>query len=177
MISRFEEIYNEYTHLVYNLALHYTQNGADAEDITQEVFVKVYQHLHKYDPAVASLKTWIYRIAINQCLDFLKARKTGKRFAFITGLFQSSASKPVNDVVHFDHPGIAAENKEELEKLFGLINELPPNQKTALILAKIESRPQKEVAEIMHVSLKAVESLLQRARQTLQKKLDQSEGF
>ena len=72
--------------------------------------------------------------------------------------------------------GIEIEDKEALENLLKIIYSLPENQKTAIILSKIECRPQKEVAEIMNNSIKAVESLLQRAKQTIQKKLHKSEG-
>jgi RNA polymerase sigma-70 factor (ECF subfamily) len=68
------------------------------------------------------------------------------------------------------------EHKEALGKLFKVINELPNKQKTALILHKIEQKSQAEVAEIMNISLKAAESLIQRAKTNLSKKLDNSEG-
>ena len=173
----FELLYSEHKNLVYNLCLQYVLNAEDAQDITQEVFVKVYQHYHQYNPAAASLKTWIYRITINQCLDFLKARKTKKRFGLISSLFKQESNEPVDSAAHFNHPGIESENKEALQNLLQIIQYLPENQKTAIILSKIDDRPQKEVAEIMNTSVKAVESLLQRAKQTIQKKLTESEGF
>ena len=173
----FEALYNEHKNLVYNLCLQYLLNAEDAQDTTQEVFVKVYQHYHQYNPAAASLKTWIYRIAINQCLDFLKARKTKKRFGFISSLFRQGSGELVEVARHVNHPGIESENKEALQNLLQIIQTLPENQQTAIILSKIEDRPQKEVAEIMNTSVKAVESLLQRAKQTIQKKLTGSEGF
>jgi RNA polymerase sigma-70 factor (ECF subfamily) len=174
--AQFKAVYDEHKQLVYNLALNYVQHSEDAQDITQEVFVKVYQHYDKHDPAASSLKTWIYRIAIN-CLDHLRSKKTKKRFGFFTSIFNKESGEPLNEAIHFDHPGIAAEDKEELQQLFALINELPENQKTALILTRIEDRPQKEVAEIMNTSVKAVESLLQRAKQALAKKIKDNEGF
>lgn len=174
---QFESLYNEHKNLVYNLCLQYVLNAEDAQDITQEVFVKVYQHYHQYNPAAASLKTWIYRIAINQCLDFLKARKTKKRLGFISSLFKHGSNEPVEVAAPINHPGIESENKEALQSLLLIIQSLPENQQTAIILSKIEDRPQKEVAEIMNTSVKAVESLLQRAKQTIQKKLTGSEGF
>jgi len=175
--NQFKLIYDEYKQLVYNLALHYTQQVNDAQDITQEVFIKVYQHYEKHDPSTASMKTWIYRITINHCLDFLRTKRTKKRFGFITSLFRSDTNEPLSEAIHFNHPGIKAEDKEEMKQLFALINELPENQRTALILTRIEDRPQREVAEIMNTTVKAVEALLQRAKQTLAKKLKDSEGF
>jgi len=162
--------------MVYNLSLNYVQHKEDAEDITQEVFVKLHQNLHKYDAATASVKTWIYRITINQCLDFVKAKQSKKRFGFITSLFSAASNEPLVEAVQFNHPGIAAEDREALQRLFSIINQLPHNQKTALLLTRMDDRPQQEVAAIMNMSVKGVESLLQRAKQTLTKKWEAGEG-
>jgi RNA polymerase sigma-70 factor, ECF subfamily len=170
----FESIYKEYKNLVFNVCLHYVLNREDAQDVTQEIFVKIYHHLHQYNPETASLKTWIYRIAINQSLDFLKAKRTKKRFGFISSLFHPDSNEPIQDVAH---PGVALEDKESLEELLLIIQSLPEKQKTAIILTKVEDRPQKEVAEIMDINVKAVESLLQRAKQAIEKKLKNKEGF
>jgi RNA polymerase sigma factor (sigma-70 family) len=172
----FSAVYEIYCKMVYNLALQYVQNAHDAEDITQEVFVKLHQNLHRFDENAATLKTWIYRIAINQSLDFIKSKKAKKRLGFVTAFFKPGSNEPVNDVVNFNHPGVAAEDKEALQQIFGFINALPVNQRTAFILSRLEDKSQKEIAEIMNLTTKAVESLLQRAKQSLQKKLNNHEG-
>lgn len=166
----FETIYELYAKQVYNLSLHYVQNTSDAEDITQEVFIKIHQKLASFQ-AEAQVKTWIYRITINQCLDFIKAKKSKKRFGIFTSLFHADSQEPLAELADFNHPGVQLEDREELAALFHAINSLAPAQKTAIILHKIEGRPQKEVAEIMSTTPKAVESLLQRAKTQLQKKL------
>ncbi|MFZ1323217.1 MAG: RNA polymerase sigma factor [Ignavibacteria bacterium] len=173
----FDNIYDQYKNIVFNLSLNYVLNVEEAQDITQEVFVKVYQRFHQYNPEKASLKTWVCQIAINQSLDFLKAKKTTKRFGFITSLFHKETNEPIEGAVNIDHPGTEMEDKEGLENLLKIIYNLPDNQKTAIILTKIEDRPQKEVAEIMNISIKAVESLLQRAKQSISKKLEDTEGL
>lgn len=172
--EEFESIYNEHKTLVFNVCLHYVLNREDAQDVAQEVFVKIYHHLSQYNPETASLKTWIYRIAINQSLDFLKARKTKKRFGFMTSLFHPESNEPLHEV---SHPGIRMEDKESLESLLLIIHALPEKQKTAILLTKIEDRSQKEVAEIMNTSVKAVESLIQRGKQTIEKELKSREGI
>jgi RNA polymerase sigma-70 factor, ECF subfamily len=174
---KFESIYHQYKSLVFNVCLHYVLNREDAQDVTQEVFVKIYHNLHKYNPEAASLKTWIYRIAINQSLDFLKARKSQKRFGFLTSLFGASSNEPIHDVRQVSHPGIEMEEKESVENLLLIIQSLPEKQKTAIILTKIEDRPQQEVAEIMGTSVKAVESLIQRAKAQIEKQLKNREGL
>lgn len=163
--------------MVYNLSLHYVQNIEDAQDITQEVFVKIHQNLSLYNPDKSGFKTWIYKITVNQSLDFIKAKKTTKRFGFIKSLFNIEDNDPNIDIAHFNHPGIQLEDKEQLQILFKHINNLPANQKTVLILSKVEGQSQKQVAAIMDLNIKAVESLLSRAKQNLLKKINQSEGF
>lgn len=160
---------------MYNLALSYVQNKEDAEEITQDVFVSIHESMDKFE-GKSTLSTWVYRITINKCLDFIKTKNRKKRFAHFTSLFTKNTENERKELVHFDHPGVELEHKEALEILFKCINELPENQKTVLILCKIESKSQQEVAEIMNTSIKAVESLLQRAKSNLIKTLPSNEG-
>lgn len=175
--AQFETIYEAFKSLVYNLALSYVHNQEDAQDITQEVFVKIYQRYKSYDAEKSSLKTWIYQITINHCLDFIKSKKSVKRFGFLTSLFNAETHEPIPEASHFDHPGVALEDKEEVQRLFAIIDTLPDNQRTVLILTKIEDRSVKEVADIMDLTPKAVESLVQRAKQNFSKKIGRTEGL
>jgi RNA polymerase sigma-70 factor (ECF subfamily) len=172
----FRQLYDEHSKMVYNISLQYLQNIEEAEDVTQEVFVKVYQNLEKFNATNATFKTWIYRIAINQNLDVLKTKKAKKRLGFITSIFYKDTNEPLTELVHFNHPGVALENKELMEKLFSTINDLSENQRTVIILLKIEGLSQKEVGNIMNMSIKAIESLFQRAKKTLYTKLYDKEG-
>lgn len=160
---------------MYNLALSYTQNIEDAEEITQDVFVAVYQSLEDFKQD-SKVSTWLYRITINKSLDFIKAKKAKKRFAFITSIFKDNTTELLHDKGHFNHPGILMEEQETMAQLFAYINELSANQRTVLILSKIERHSQKEVAEIMELNIKAVESLVTRAKQNLKQKLSKNEG-
>lgn len=164
------EIYNQYSKMVYNLALQYVQNKEDAEEITQDVFVVIHQSLDGFK-GQSKFSTWIYRITINKSLDFIKAKKRKRRFGLLTSLFFESGEEAHRETHHFNHPGIQLEQKEQVQRIFKCINELPPNQKTALLLSKLEQMSHKEIAEIMELSPKAVESLVQRAKSNLEKKL------
>jgi len=168
-----QEIYTAHHKMVYNLALSYIQNIEDAEEITQDVFVAVHQSLSTFQEK-SSLSTWMYRITINKSLDFIKAKKSKKRFAFLTTLFYPETNEAREELGHFNHPGVLMEQKESMKNIFDAINELPPNQKTALILSKLEFKSQQEIGEIMDLSSKAVESLVQRAKSNLLKKLNQT---
>lgn len=166
----FETVYEEYKGLVFNLSLQYVQNYEDAQEITQDVFVSIYQSLENFNHQ-SKISTWIYRITINKSLDFIKARKRKKRLGLLTSLFFDNSHELRHELFTFDHPGIELEQKESMERLFAQINLLPDNQKTALILSKIECKTQSEIAQIMNLSPKAVESLVQRAKTGLAKKI------
>ena len=144
----FKDIYLEHYKMVYNLALQYVQNIEDAEEITQDVFVKVHEKIGAFKMQ-SGLKTWIYRITINQSLDFIKARKTKKR-SFLSTFVRLSDASSVNEPVNFNHPGIVLEQKEEFQRIFDAINQLSDHQKTVVILLKIKGKSQAETAEIMN---------------------------
>ncbi|MEQ1746308.1 MAG: RNA polymerase sigma factor [Saprospiraceae bacterium] len=173
-MPRFEDIFEQHQNSVFNLCLHYLQNAEDAEEAAQDIFVKIHARLSTF-AGKSSLKTWVYRITVNHCLDILRARKRQKRLAFLTGLFGLPLETAL-DIPHFDHPGVLLEDREALESLFRMINTLPENQRTAIILRYLDDLPPPEVAEVMGVSLKAVEALLQRGKQKLEEKLSTSEG-
>lgn len=166
--SHFEKLYHEYKMLVFNVALNYLQNAEDAEEITQDVFVKIYHSLKDFNNK-SSYKTWIYRITINQCLDYIKQKNSQKRF-FIFGKKSQNEQEYLNTTT-FEHPGILMENKEDAALLFGVINTLTENQKTAFLLSKLDGLSNPEIAEIMQLSISSVESLIFRGKATLQERL------
>lgn len=166
-----EELYTLFKSRVYNTALSYLQNAEEAEEVTQDVFVKIFRSATWFE-GKSSVSTWIYRITVNQSLDRLNHRKRQKRFGLLVDLFGKNPAEPATDLPHFDHPGVVLEQKENARILFQAIESLPDQQKTAFILSFIEDLPRQEVADVMQISLKAVESLLQRAKTNLRKRLD-----
>lgn len=166
--SHFEKLYHEYKKLVFNVALNYLQNIEDAEEITQDVFVRVYNSLENFNQK-SSYKTWIYRITINRCLDYIKQKNSQKRF-FIFGK-KSQNEKEYLNTTTFEHPGILLENKEEATILFEVINTLAENQKIAFLLSKLDGMSNSEISDVMQLSISSVESLIFRAKAALQEKL------
>lgn len=166
----FTSIYEKNKGLVYNLSLHYVQNIEDAEEITQDVFLQVYQSLEKFKNN-SSISTWIYRITVNKSLDYIKKKNSKKRF-FVFGK-KSENEHEYLSISSFNHPGIDLEDKENSKILFEAINSLTENQKTAFILSKIEELSNPEIASIMNTSISSVESLIFRAKKSLQEKLEQ----
>jgi RNA polymerase sigma factor (sigma-70 family) len=166
----FKSLVTNYQDLVYNTALGIVQNSADAEDVAQEVFIQVYRSIDQFK-GDARLSTWIYRITTTKALDHIRSRKRKKRFAFITSLFGPN-DELVHEPVDFQHPGVALDRKEQAALLFQMINQLPENQKVAFTLHKTEELSYQEIADVMQLSVSAVESLLFRARQNLRKLLE-----
>ncbi|RRB15133.1 RNA polymerase sigma factor [Larkinella knui] len=168
--AAFRVLYERTKNRVYNLALGYVRNREDAEEITQDVYLDVFLSSQTFK-GDASVTTWLYRIAVNKSLDFLKHRKRRKRFAFFTSLFDTQTGELLHQPTDFFHPGIALENQENAARLFKAIEKLPDKQKTAYLLTKVEGLSNIETAEIMNASVGAIESLLQRATENLKKQL------
>lgn len=166
----FKSLVAKYQDLVYNTALGVVQNSEDAEDVAQEVFIQVYRSIDQFK-GDARLSTWIYRITTTKALDHIRSRKRKKRFAFITSLFGPN-DELVHDPIDFQHPGVTLDRKEQAALLFRMIDQLPENQKVAFTLHKTEELSYQEIAEVMQMSVSAVESLLFRARQNLRKLLE-----
>ena len=87
-------------------------------------------------------------------------------------MFKTEDGEKQIEIPDFNHPGVLLEDKEEVEYIFKTINELPERQKTAILLKSIDGVSQKETANILNISEKALESLLSRARANLKKKLN-----
>jgi len=156
-----------YQDMVYNTAVSMVQNTADADDITQEVFVQVFNSIKDFK-GESKLSTWIYRITISKTLDHERRKKRKKRFGYVQSLFTGS-TEPAEHPAEFNHPGILLENKESAAALFSALKKLPGKQRIAFTLHKLEGRSYQEIATILDTSLYAVESLMKRARENLRK--------
>ena len=148
---------------VYNTCIGLLQNSEDAQDVTQEIFITIHLNIKDFKEE-SSLSTWIYRISINKCLEFI--RKKNRK-----SIFTSDGEKAIENHSDFVHPGVLLENQERAKVLFKAIDLLPEQQKTAYILHKLEQVSYNEISNIMEVSLSSVESLLFRAKQNLKKHL------
>ena len=158
-------LYDRHSSRVYNTALSYLQQEADAQEVTQDVFTKVWRSAGSFK-GNSEVTTWLYRITVNTCLSRLRKQKRRSIFS----AFGDSLPAPPD----FRHPGVLLEDAEEMQSLFKTIYSLPERQKTAFILSYVEEISRSQVADIMGTSLKSVESLLMRAKAGLRKKLEPS---
>jgi RNA polymerase sigma factor (sigma-70 family) len=166
----FSVLVNDYKNKIFNTTLGIVQHYEDAEDITQEIFIEIFQSIVHFK-GESKLSTWIYRITITKSLEFLRKKKRKKRFAPILFLFSKNNALQEINKNYFYHPGVDLENKERAAILFKAIDKLAENQKTAFLLHKTEQLSYNEIAEIMQITIPSVESLMFRAKQNLQKLL------
>ena len=156
----FEQLVEKYEHSVLNTIYRYIGYRVEAEDIAQEVFLKVWRHASDFKGR-SRFSTWLYRIVVNQCLGYRKKHK--------------EKPETLDETIDKDRASITPEaeieRRKEAEIVRMAIDELPRRQRIALILSRFEGKSYKEIAQIMGVSLSTVESLIFRARGSLKKKL------
>lgn len=166
----FATVVADYQDMVYNTALGIIQNEQDAEEATQDVFIKVYKGLGEFGEQ-SSLRTWIYKIAINTALDVYRKNSRAKQKGF--GFF-FAGKEQLDEPVTFHHPGVLLDQKENAAILFKALNKLPEKQKLAFLLQKTEGLNVQEIATIMDTTAMAITSLLARAKENLRKILNQN---
>ena len=164
----FRWLVENYRNRVFHTVLNILQDTKEAEDAAQETFIQVFESIRSFKEE-SSLSTWIYRIAVRKALDKTRRRKTRQRLRQILPWWMPDEKKSSD--ASFQHPGIVAENKEKAAVLFKAIESLPEKQKLAFTLIKVQGMNYGEACEIMQQNIKAVESLISRAKVNLQKQL------
>jgi len=161
---------SKYHKQVIKTAFHLLQNMNDAEDLAQDVCIEILESAQSFK-GNSSLSTWIYRLTVNKSLNFIRKNKRKQLVKQFESFFRRGDDKAEPAILEPSAHDHTYENNERRQILEKAINSLPENQKTAFILSKYEELSYKEITEIMNLSLASVESLLQRAKQNLQKKL------
>ena len=151
----FKTIVEQWQDMVYNTILGIVQNETEAEDLAQDVFIKVFEKIGTFK-GDSKFSTWLYRIATTTALDHLRSKKRKKRSGFLQSLTGSSGDEK-EQVPDFHHPGISLDNKERAAVLFKAIDSLPDNQKSAYTLHKLEGLSYRDVSEVLNTTVSAVE--------------------
>ena len=168
--TAFKEIVEQWKDMVYNTLLGIVQNETEAEDLSQDVFIKVFENISSFK-GEAKFSTWLYRIAMTTALDHLRSKKRKKRFGFIFSM-SGNENDETKQIPDFHHPGVNLDNKERAKVLFKAISKLPENQKVAYTLHKLEGMSYRDISDIMKTTVSAVESLMSRANGNLRKQLE-----
>jgi RNA polymerase sigma-70 factor (ECF subfamily) len=166
----FEILVNRHQTSILNLIYRFIGDRTQARDLAQEVFLRAWQGAKTYKPE-AKFTTWIYRIVTNLCLNELKSAHRKRWFSLHrTG---EDAEKTLEETLPDGSP--SAEDllltRERSRRIADALQNLPANQRMALVLKRYEDLSYEEIAKIMGCSISAVESLLVRAKRTLQEKL------
>ncbi len=134
-------------------------NSKDIEDIVQETLLRLWTHADSWQPGKAGVSTWLHRIAHNLCIDYLRKDKS------------SVSVEPPDELESSERPDRLPEQQERSEALRLALNALPERQRSALILSHYQGLSNREVAQIMDISVDALESILARARRGLKAQL------
>ena len=169
--TAYKELVQKYQKQVINTCFHFLGNYEDAQDIAQDVFIEVYESIEKFRKE-SKLSTWIYRIAVNKSLNYLKVINRRKWVKSIESFFGKETNETQNvSAYQSDMPNNNLISDERRQILQNALNKLPENQKIAFTLNKYDELSYQQIAEIMQTSLSAVESLIHRAKTNLQKHL------
>jgi RNA polymerase sigma-70 factor (ECF subfamily) len=166
----FEILVNRHQTSVLNLIYRFVGDRTQAKDLAQEVFLRVWQAAKSYKPE-AKFTTWIYRITANLCFNELKSARRKKWLQFL----RSDGDYEIQTEEAFPDGSPSPEDlllaKERSRQISDALQSLPDNQRMALILKRYDDLSYQEIARIIGCSVSAVESLLVRAKRTLQEKL------
>ncbi|MCL5792405.1 MAG: RNA polymerase sigma factor [Deltaproteobacteria bacterium] len=158
----FDELYRRFNKKIYNYVFRMAGNKETAEDITQEVFVKMYVSAKYYEPT-GKFTTWLFTIATNTIIN---EHRKDKRTT-------SLEAEPSVDAEQFTENRIIINEMEQ--DLLNSINNLPENQKTVIVLRSYEGMDYEEIAKVINNTTKAVKSLLNRARKRLSNEYKKSD--
>ncbi len=158
----FQEIVSRYEKLVWHICYNYFRNQQDAEVMTQEVFIKVYRHIHSFEGR-SSLKTWFYRIASNTCQNEIRRRdRRPQESETELDLFAEFIPSNTNS------PEMVYQKKQTRQKIACTFATLRPEELQVLRMRHIEESPYTEIADTLDIGLSAAKMRVKRARQTFQ---------
>ena len=163
----FRKLVEKYQSSILNLSYRYVGNQEDAEEVAEDVFIKVHQSAKSYEPR-AKLSTYLYRITVNLSLNKIRDSKW-KRLTSLEFFKRNEDDIAIHS--GFDNPDLLLERKEKQEIIRRAVDSLPELQRTAVILQRFQGLSYEEIAEIMNCSVSAVEARIHRAKQNLQKRL------
>jgi len=164
----FSELLSRYQSPIFNFIYRTLSDYEEAQDLTQEVFLRVYTTAKRYKP-LAKFTTYLFKIARNLCLNNLRKRH---RFR----LFSLDKEEEIAEIQAPDSnsPEVVYDKKEVSILIEGALASLPENQRMAVVLQRFHHLSYQEMAEVMECSISSVESLLFRARQNLKTRLSAS---
>jgi RNA polymerase sigma-70 factor (ECF subfamily) len=163
--TAWRELVTRHTRRVFGLAYRFTGRVDEAEDLTQEVFVKVYQTLGRYREADGPFGAWLTTVARNHAIDHYRRRKEERLRRTHDPAVLESMPAPA------EHPVAGLEREERVRLVHSGLRALPPDLRLPLVLCDLQGLPYEEIASALGVPLGTVKSRINRARLELAKRL------
>lgn len=167
--NAFAQVHRHFVAMVYNLCFRMTGRAEDAEDLTQEIFLRIYRHFGSFDGRSA-LKTWVYRVALNHC------RTNFGRKRFFTLRLREESDDDEESVLLADRgrdPEALSLARDRSEQVHAALQRLQPKFREAVILRDLEELSYEEIAELTGVNIGTVRSRIARGREGLRQVLAQ----
>jgi RNA polymerase sigma-70 factor (ECF subfamily) len=165
----FRLLFERHYRLAYSVIYRHIVVQAEAEDLVQEAFLRVYRNAGNWEPT-AKFSTWLYTVVSNLCLNY-KRDKARDKLRLVSG--DEEGGNPLERMATEEaQEGEAMDAEDRARVVREAIQELPEQQRMALILSRYEDKSYEEVADILGTTVAAVKSLTSRARTTLREKLE-----
>src|SRR5579864_2043953 len=171
----FRLLVDRHTRSIYSVAYRMTGNQHDAEEILQETFLRAYKSLHRFELR-ASFSTWLYRIAVNRCLDFLKAKKMTDAYQISDDPGHDEEGREIQ--IPATNPGperllLSAEARQKVAYAIGLLS---PAERLAFTMRHMEGRSIEEISKALNVRASAAKNSIFRAVQKIRQELEPLRG-
>lgn len=170
----YRDLISRYRRQVYSLALRMTRSAEDAEDVTQETFIRMFRALDRYDPS-RPFGAWIQTIASRLCIDQIRRRRINP-----VSLFQRDTQSDEEYVIEIEDPGpgpeILAQHGEESQRADALIESLPEHYRIVVLLRHVQDLSYEEIAEALQLPIGTVKARIHRARELLKRRIEGTES-
>jgi RNA polymerase sigma-70 factor (ECF subfamily) len=170
--SAWEALLRVYTRKIYNLCYRFTGRTEEAEDLTQEVFIKIFQTLQTFDARQGAFSTWLHRVARNHLVDHYRRTKKDRLTSSIEDDLGTLQEKPGAEAGPAGH----VEARERRELLQRALDKLSPDMREAVILRDLHDLDYEEIAQVLEVPAGTVKSRINRGRLELARVLKRMEG-
>jgi RNA polymerase sigma-70 factor (ECF subfamily) len=166
-LAAYDELIQRYQQRIYATVYHMTSNHEDANDLAQDAFIKAFQALKSFKGG-SSFYTWLYRIAVNKTINFLKQRKNRTHMSLNDVDFNTENNPDLVALISDKTPRRDAGLKELSEKLNAALLKLSEPHRLVVVLHDVQGQSHEEIAKIMDCNIGTVRSRLFYARQQLQ---------
>jgi RNA polymerase sigma-70 factor (ECF subfamily) len=174
--NAYSELYDRYRRPIYAIAYRIIQNSQDAQDITQEIFIKIFRSLSIWDPEKAKFSTWLFRLAANHAIDCWRAKRRRLESQFPGESTEKADWRTrIGDAIRSPYGEV--EQKENVETIRQCTDSLPELQKKVFVLRYFHDLKLGEIAEMEGCSLGTVKTSLFRGTQAVRRAIRRSRGM